>query len=111
MPAGPRRRASAAAAALLPALLLTGCANLGSLGCDEIAEQAKRASQDRGLKIVAIANAREMSRDESDVRCAADATWSDGANMTVYVRAYEESGTRMIAYQSTPFDRRGGQAQ
>jgi len=100
----PQSRLKARAATLAVLSLLAGCANVASLDCGEIAEQAKQASQGHAMKIERIANAREISRTESDARCTAEAGWSDGANMTVYLRAYEEGDNVMIAYQATPFE-------
>lgn len=84
--------------------LLCGCVNVANLDCGEIAEQAQEASQTHEMKIQAIANSRETSRSENEARCTAEATWSDGANMIVYLRAYEEGDNTMIAYQATPFE-------
>ena len=98
------RRLTAPAAALAALALLAGCDTVASLDCGEIAEQAKQASQSHAMKIERIANAREISRAESDARCTAEAGWSDGENMIVYLRAYEEGDNVMIAYQATPFE-------
>ena len=100
----PFRRLKARAAALAAFAPLAGCADVASLDCTEIAEQAKQASQSHAMKIRRIANARETSRTGNDARCAAEAVWSDGANMIVYLRAYEDGDNTMIAYQATPFE-------
>lgn len=84
--------------------LVSGCVNVANLDCSEIADQAKEASQTHEMKIQTIANSREISRTETEARCTAQATWSDGANMIVYLRAYEEGDNTMIAYQATPFE-------
>lgn len=90
---------------LLSFVLLGGCAvNVGDLSCDEIAGKAKELSEGQDTKIAALANVSVTSRTEAEVRCRAEATWSDNASTPVYVRAYEESENRMVAYQTTPFE-------
>ena len=86
-------------------LLLASCAqNVGALGCEEITGKAKELSERQDMKITALANVTESSRTEHDVRCRADATWSDNATTAVYVRAYDDGENRMVAYQATPFE-------
>lgn len=90
---------------LLSSILLAACAqNAGELSCAEIAGRAKTLSERQDMKIGALANVSETSRTEHDVRCKADATWSDNATTAVYVRAYDEGENRMVAYQATPFE-------
>ena len=90
-----------AALAALPAL--SACTNVASLDCAEIGEQARTISQSQTVKINAITNARETSRTEGEARCTADATLSDNRSTTLYLRAYEENGNTMVAYQETAF--------
>ena len=82
---------------------LSGCTNVASLDCNEIAEQAKRISQNEPSKIQTIANVRETARSEGEAKCEGNATMSDGSTGTIYLRAYEENGNTMVAYQGTPF--------
>ena len=93
------------AGVLLPLILLGGCERaIADVDCDEVAARARRLSQDQDMKITALAKVRETSRTEHDLRCRADATWSDNATTAVYVRAYDEGENRMVAYQPTPFE-------
>ena len=93
------------AGVFVPLFLLGACTpSVGSLSCEEITTKAKTLSQGHETKIKALANVRETSRTEHDVRCRAEASWSDNANTTIYVRAYGEGENRMVAYQSTPFE-------
>jgi hypothetical protein len=92
---------TAAAAAALAAM--SGCVNVSSLDCSEIAEQAKRISQNEAVKIQTIADVRETARTGNDARCEGNATMSDGSTGTLYLRAYEENGNTMVAYQGTPY--------
>ena len=87
--------------AALPAL--AGCVRAGTMECSEIAERARVISQGQPVKIQTIANVRETSRTDSDARCTGDATLADGGTAPVYLRAYEENGNTMVAYQGTPF--------
>lgn len=93
------------AGVLLSFMLLGGCAeNVADLDCDEITGKARVLSEEQDTKITALANVSETSRTEAEVRCRAEATWSDNASTPVYARAYEESENRMVAYQATPFE-------
>jgi hypothetical protein len=73
------------------------------MDCAAIADQAKTISQGQPLKIQSIANAHETSRTATEARCEGNATMADGATGTIYLRAYEENGNTMVAYQGTPF--------
>lgn len=92
---------AAMAAAALPAL--SACVNVTSLDCNEIAQKAKEISQNQPIKIQNITNVRETARTPTDARCTGDATLADGGTAPVYLRAYEENGNTMVAYQGTPF--------
>ena len=85
----------------LPAL--SGCGGIAHLDCDGIAEQAKRLSRDRPIRIESIANARETARTGTEIRCAGDATLADGGTAPLYLRAHEENGNVEVAYQGVPF--------
>jgi hypothetical protein len=85
----------------LPAL--SGCGGIAHLDCNGIAEQARRLSQDRPIRIVSIANARETARTETEIRCTGDATLADGGTAPLYMRAHEENGDVAVAYQGVPY--------
>jgi hypothetical protein len=87
--------------AALPAV--SGCTSVASLDCNEIADRARQISQDQPIKMQSIANVSETSRNEHEARCTGDATLVDGGTLPVYMRAYEEDGKPMVAYQGTPF--------
>jgi hypothetical protein len=82
---------------------LAACVNVKSMDCNEIAQKAKEISQNQPIKIQNIANVRETSRTATEARCTGDATLADGGTAPVYLRAYEENGNTMVAYQGTPF--------
>lgn len=84
--------------------LLSACApSVASLDCSEIVTEATKISQNQPVKIQSVADARETARTENDARCEGNATMSDGSTGTIYLRAYEENGNTMVAYQGTPF--------
>jgi hypothetical protein len=85
----------------LPAL--SGCGGIAHLDCNGIAEQARRLSQDRPIRIASIANGRETARTEIEIRCTGDATLADGGTAPLYLRAHEENGHVEVAYQGVPF--------
>ncbi len=88
---------------LAAATLLSGCVNVSSMDCAEIADQAKRISESQAIQIRNVSNAQETTRNEGEARCTATAELSDGRNTTIYLRAYEEGGNTMVAYQETEF--------
>ena len=94
---------AAIAAAALAAL--SACTpSVASLDCNEIATKAKDISQNQPIKIQDITNVRETSRNATEARCTGDATLADGGGTApVYLRAYQENGNTMVAYQGTPF--------
>ena len=97
-------RSGLALLALAAMPILAGCTpKVSSLDCNEIANRAKAISQEQPIKIQNIANVRETSRTDADARCTGDATLADGGTLPVYLRAYEEGGNTMVAYQGTPF--------
>lgn len=84
--------------------LLAGCTpKVSGMDCAAIVDQAKRISQSQTVKIQAIENVHETSRNETDARCEGNATMSDNSTGTIYLRAYEENGDTKVAYQGTPF--------
>jgi hypothetical protein len=84
--------------------LLTGCTpKVSSLDCAAIASQAQTLSQSQPIKIQSITNVHETSRTDTDARCEGTATVASGGSATVYLRAYEDNGNTMVAYQGTPF--------
>ncbi len=91
------------AAAAITVAALSGCTNVSSLDCNEIAEQAKRISEQQPVKIQTLANVHETARAEHEAKCEGNATMSDGSTGTLYLRAYEENGNTMVAYQGTPY--------
>jgi hypothetical protein len=86
---------------VIPAL--SGCGGLANLDCDDAAERARSLSQDRPIRIVSIAKARETTRSGTDLRCTGDAILADGGTAPVYIRAHEENGHVDVAYQGVPF--------
>ena len=83
---------------------LSGCApSIASMDCASIVEHAKTISQGQPLKIQSVANAHEISRTETEARCQGTATMSDGSHGDLYLRAYQDNGNTMVAYQGTPF--------
>ena len=82
---------------------LAGCGGLAHFDCDDAAESARSLSQDRPIRIVSIANARETARSGTDLRCTGDAILADGGTAPVYIRAHEENGHVDVAYQGVPF--------
>lgn len=73
------------------------------MDCTAIAEQAKTISQGQPNKIQSVENAHETSRTPTEARCEGNATMSDGSTGTIYLRAYDDNGNTMVAYQGTPF--------
>ena len=96
---------SALLALTAAAVFLPGCApKVSSMDCNEILNQAKRISEGQPVKIQSVANVHETSRTQTDARCEGNATMSDNATGTIYLRAYEENGNTVVAYQGTPFN-------
>lgn len=91
-------------AAIAAAAALCACTpSVASLDCNEIATKAKEISQNQPIKIQNITNVRETSRNDAEARCTGDAALADGGSGPVYMRAYQEGGNTMVAYQGTPF--------
>jgi hypothetical protein len=90
--------------ALAATPLLSACTpKVSTLDCAAILDHAKEISQGQQVKINAVANLHEVSRNDTDARCEGNATMSDNSTGTIYLRAYEENGNTIVAYQGTPF--------
>ena len=96
-----RAKSGAAIFLLASAATLSGCVDVASLDCSEIAEQAKTISANEQIQIRNINNAQEVSRTEAEARCTATAELSDGRTTTLYLRAYSEGDNTMVAYSET----------
>lgn len=89
---------------LAGAPFLSACTpKVSGMDCGAILDQAKRISQGQPVKIQSVENVHETSRNETDARCEGNATMSDNSTGTIYLRAYEENGNTIVAYQGTPF--------
>lgn len=86
------------AAAFASLGLLSGCTNVSNLDCEEIAEEARRISQEQPLKITEIRNSRETSRNEREARCTAQATFSDNQQRELELKAFYEGDNTMVSY-------------
>jgi hypothetical protein len=90
--------------ALAVAPFLSACTpKVSGMDCAAILNEAKRISQSQTVKIQAVENVHETSRNDTDARCEGSATMSDNSTGTIYLRAYEENGNTIVAYQGTPF--------
>jgi len=99
-----RLKLGSALLVLAAAPLFSGCTpKPASMDCTAIAEQAKTISQGQPNKIQSVENAHETSRTPTEARCEGNATMSDGSTGTIYLRAYDDNGNTMVAYQGTPF--------
>jgi hypothetical protein len=94
----------AAFLALAAAPFLSACTpKVSGMDCTAILNEAKRLSQGQTLKIQSVENVHETSRNDTEARCEGNATMSDNSTGTLYLRAYEENGNTIVAYQGTPF--------
>ncbi len=91
--------------ALLAAVAaLPGCTGgIAAASCAEVAERAVEISAGEPIQIGSVSDARETARGESELRCTARAVLSDERVTTLYLRAYDEDGSIMVAYQEHPF--------
>ena len=87
--------------AVAPAL--AGCGGIPRVDCAQVAEGAQLVSQQRPIRIRSIANVRETARSETELRCTGDATLADGGTAPLYLRAREENGHAVVAYQGVPY--------
>lgn len=84
--------------------LLSACSpKVSGMDCAAILGEATRISQNQPVKIQSVEGIHETSRNETDARCEGNATMSDNSTGTIYLRAYEENGNTIVAYQGTPF--------
>ena len=103
-------RLLASAAALAAIAATSGCTNVSSLDCNEIAQHARRISQDQQLKITEIRNARETSRSEREARCTAEASFSDNRERELELRAYYQGDNTMVEYSEVGGSRGNAEA-
>ena len=90
--------------ALAVAPFMSACTpKVSGMDCNAIVDQAKRISEGQPVKISSVANVHETSRTDTDARCEGKATMSDNSTGTIYLRAYEDNGNTVVAYQGTPF--------
>ena len=91
---------------LLAALAaLTGCTGgIASATCEDVAARAVEISAGEALQIRSVSETRETARSPSDLRCTANAVLSDERATILYLRAYDDNGSLMVAYQEHPFD-------
>jgi hypothetical protein len=96
----------AAAPAIVAAALVVACGapSVSSMNCDRIGQEATRISQDQTLKITNLANMREVSRTDSEARCQATATFSNGASAPLNIRALQNAEGTRVEYSTSPFD-------
>lgn len=85
---------------------LAGCSGTAAaLSCDEIARQAREASETQGARVDRFKDIREDSATDTERRCIATAEVNGMGDVTVYLRGYEDaSGNQMVAFQDTPFE-------
>jgi hypothetical protein len=89
--------------------LLAGCGqpSVASLDCGEIAEEAVRIwgeAENQPVRVTAIRNEQEVSRNENEARCSGEATLSDNSTAPVYMRAYKmENGSVQVESGGAPF--------
>jgi hypothetical protein len=101
----------AVAPAFVAATLVTACApSVSSMNCDRIGQEATRISQDQQLKITNLANMREVSRTDTEARCSATATFSNGASAPLNLRAFQNAEGTRVEYSTSPFDGAQGAA-
>lgn len=84
---------------------LTGCSGgIASATCEDVAARAVEISAEESIQIRAVSDTRETARGPADLRCTASAVLSDERATTLYLRAYDDDGSLMVAYQEHPFD-------
>lgn len=93
------------ALALFTLPILPACApSIASMSCDTMAQKAQETSQSQPVKITAVTDLRETSRNDNEARCEGEATLDGGSNTHIYLRAYKEGDNTMVAYQNQPFN-------
>lgn len=91
-------------ALLAVAATATGCADgIASATCEEVAARAVEISASGPLPVRSVTDASETARSPNELRCIARAVLSDERATTLYLRAYDDNGTLMVAYQEHPF--------
>ena len=89
--------------AALLASVLTGCTTRAAqLSCDDLAEQAKAASQTQGTPVTRFTDVREQSATETEKVCTATAEVAGGATTSVVVRGYEQDGQQKVEFHEAP---------
>ena len=89
--------------AALLALALTGCTTRAAqLSCDDIAEQAKTASQTQGTPVTRFTDVHEQSATETEKVCTATAEVAGGMTTRVVMRGYEEGGQQKVEFHEAP---------
>jgi hypothetical protein len=87
-------------------ILAAGCSGrAASLSCDEIAEQAKKASETQGTPVQRFKDIKEQSVTEKEKRCTATAEVNGMGDVPVYLRGYEApDGNQMVEFRPQPFE-------
>ncbi len=84
---------------------LTACSGgISSATCEDVAARAVEIAAGEALQIRSVSDARETARSPSDLRCTGNAVLSDERATILYLRAYDDNGSLMVAYQEHPFD-------
>lgn len=84
---------------------LAGCTGgIASATCEDVVARAVEIAASEQIRIRSISDAHETARGPSDLRCTARAVLSDERATTLYLRAYDDNGSLMVAYQEHPFD-------
>ncbi|MBX3562025.1 MAG: hypothetical protein KF780_09465 [Sphingomonas sp.] len=84
---------------------LIGCSGgIASATCEDVAARAVEIAASEPIQIRSTADPREIARTPADLRCTASAVLSDERATTLYLRAYDDNGSLMVAYQEHPFD-------
>jgi hypothetical protein len=81
---------------------LFGCgpSSVAELDCDEVADLARKISQDQPVRIANYSmRAVETVRSPEELRCVSQAMFSDGEGSRIYLRAYREDGNLTVAFQ------------
>jgi hypothetical protein len=81
--------------------MLAACQpRVASMDCDDIAREAQRIWRDspnQPVRVTEIRSPREVSRNEREARCTAEATWSDQSVSNINLRAFQtENGSVMV---------------
>ncbi len=87
-------------------VLASGCSGrAAALSCDDIAEQAKKASLTQGTPVQRFRDIKEQSVSEKEKRCTATAEVEGMGDVPVYLRGFEDTGgNQMVEFRPHPFD-------